>query len=244
MLSTVNILSEFRKNMGSELFRADAKRIFKADITYLNDGEINEISQKKLMYAKNYVRYLKVFNLVKYIGVSGSVAAGIAKDIDDIDFFVVVKNNTLWIYRGLLVVKNLFNPRFRKSKSIAVKDLICVNLICEERGLKFDNDIFNLHEIYYLKSVYNEDYFENILISNQWLKRWGGVFGSYDRRLKRFNILLEAINLYFFLPQLIYMYIIGNNPDIKRIVRNYIRGRIEFFTYEYKQEKLALLKTV
>ncbi len=240
---TVEILRAFRKNMGSDLYSSDAKRIFKSTIGYLPDEPLNEISSKKLQYAKTYVNYLKVLNLVKFIGVSGSVAAGVAKEEDDIDFFIVVKNNTLWIYRGLMLVKNLFNLKMRKATSTESKDLICPNLIVEERGLKFNNDIFNLHELYFLKPVYNEIYYEKVLNSNQWLREWGGVIGRPEPEMKRMNIISEAINLYFFIPQLLYMMIKHHTPEIKRIFKNYIKGKIEFYPNDFKEKVISNLKS-
>lgn len=241
---TVEILREFRKNMGSDLYASDAKKIFKSTIAYLPEEPMTEVVTKKLQYAKSYVNYLKVFNLVKFIGVSGSVGAGIAKEEDDIDFLIVVRNNTLWIYRGLMLVKNLFNPKMRKANSLDNKDLICPNLIVEERGLKFENDVFNLHELYFLKPVYNELYYEKILNSNQWLREWGGVIGRPEIEMKRMNIFLEAINLYFFIPQLIYMMLKNHTPEVKRILKNYMKGRIEFYLSDFKEKVMSNLKGV
>jgi hypothetical protein len=241
---TVVQLSKFRQNMGSDLYQETAKKIFKSTIIGLPVFESNPISEKKLQYAETYLKYLKVLNLVTFIGVTGSVSNNFAKDKDDIDYIVVVKNNTMWIYRGLMLFKNLFNNKFRKSESSENKDLICVNLITEERGLLFDNDLFNLNELYHIKPVFNESFYENILASNQWLKEWGGVINKTDSNLKDMNIFLEAINLYFFLPQIIFMIIKGHKPELKRILSNYLKGRIEFFRSDYKYEKLKPFKTV
>lgn len=238
---TLELLRRFRKNLGSDLFQEDSKKIFKATLTELPTKEANPICDLKMQYARNYIRYLLVFNLVKFIGVSGSVAAGIAKEEDDIDFFVVVKNNTMWIYRAFILLKSIFNRKFRRARnehSGSTKDLICVNFIAEERGLKLDNDIFNLHELYYLKPIYNESYIETILSANQWLKEWGGVVADRDYSLKRQNILLEAINLYFFIPQLLYIYLARHRLELRRLISNYFKGRIEFFPNNYKKEKI------
>lgn len=238
---TIEQLKKFRQNMGSDLFQEDAKKIFKASVGYLEKGEVSEICTKKLNYARSFVKNLKVFNLVRFIAVSGSVAAKIAKDGDDIDIFVVIKNNTLWIYRGFMLLKNIFNKRSRRVNTDDLKDKMCVNLICEERGLKFQDDIFNLHELYYLIPIYNESYYEEVLASNQWLKKWGGVIRNFDKRKRKFNIFIEAINLYFFIPQIIFMIIFGHKPEVRRILNNYIKGRVEFYDKEFKEEKISLL---
>lgn len=241
---TVIQLSKFRQNMGSDLTMETAKKIFRSTIIGLPQFEANPIAEKKLQYADSYLKYLKVLNLVKFIGVTGSVSNNFAKDEDDIDYIIIVKNNTMWVYRGLMLLKNIFNSKFRKSESKISKDLICVNLIAEERGLLFDNDLFNLNELYHIKPLFNESYYENILASNQWLKEWGGVIGKTDSKLKDMNIFLEAINLYFFIPQILFMLLKGHKPELKRIVSNYLKGRIEFFRSDYKDGKLEPFRTV
>lgn len=241
---TVEVLKEFRQNMGSDFYLNDAKRIFRSTISSLPEGGVNEISEKKLQYAKGYIKYLKFLNLVKFIGVTGSVGAGIAKDEDDIDFIIVVKNNTLWIYRGFMFLKNIFNKKMSYADTKEKKDLICPNLIVEERGLRFDKDVFNLHELYYLKPIYNEEYYPKILSSNQWLKEWGGVIEPEDSSLKKVNIFLEAINLYFFIPQILFMWLKKHSPEVRRIIRNYIRGRIEFYPHDFKGKILSKLKSI
>lgn len=238
---TVELLRSFRKNMGSDLYKEDAKRIFKATVSYLESAEENPIVVKKIQYARSVVKNLQVFNFVKFIGVSGSVGARIAKEEDDIDIFVVIKNNRLWLYRGLMLVKNLFNKRIRMGSKSHNKDQICVNLIAEERGLKFDDDIFNLHELYYLIPIYNPEYYDEVLASNQWLKRWGGVIPPFDRRKRYFNAFLEAINLYCFIAEVCFMYISGHKPETKRILKNYLIGRVEFYPSDFKRLKLSLL---
>ncbi len=238
---TVEILRKFRQNMGSDFYQEDARRIFRAKLTELPQSEAWPVSEKKLQYARAFCQHMLVGNFVKYIGVSGSVAAGIAKEEDDIDLFIVVKNNTLWIYRGLMLLKNLFNKKLRRADSTEVKDILCPNHIVEERGLKFEDDVFNLHEIYYLKHVYNPDYFDKILASNQWIRSWGGVVPVSDITLKRMSIFREAMNLYFFLPQLLFMFLSRHKPDVKRIFQNYLSGKIEFFPANFKSKVLKLL---
>ena len=54
------------------------------------------------MFSKKYISFFQILGFVKFIGISGSVAAKIANPEDDIDLFIVVKNGSSWLYRGIL----------------------------------------------------------------------------------------------------------------------------------------------
>ena len=184
-----------------------------------------------------------MFGLMKFVGVSGSVAAGFAKEDDDIDLFLVVKNHTAWIYRGLIAIKNLFHHRIRRiSNGGIVKDKFCVNLICEERDLVFERDIFNFHELMYLVPIFNEKYLNYIYSKNVWLREIYGVKGELllNRQYAsdRSNWLVRIINFKFFAIQLLFMIVSFHRPEIGRLWNNYKRGRIEFFPGDFRKEKL------
>lgn len=203
----------------------------------------NEVVFKKFKIAKKYLSKLKVFNLVKFIGVSGSVAAGFANEEDDIDVFVVVRNGTMWIYRAIIIFKNLFHNRIRAKRHKNVKNKLCLNLICEERGLQFPPDIFNFHELLFLKPVYKKEYKKFILSQNSWLRKEFLVkkelFITRVIPQKRVLFPLRIINHIAFYSQLLFMLISGHKPDIKRLKENFKQGRIEFFESDYREERIG-----
>jgi len=136
----------------------------------------------------------------------------------------------------------------------SVKNKLCVNFICEERGLSLNPDIFNLNEIISLIPIYKEEYLKVLLNHNGWLfdkyliskkvlnkKPLIQIQLSKDEENKR-NILFFIFNIIFLVPQILYMLITGHNPDIKRIKENYKKGRIEFFLKDFKMEKINSLK--
>lgn len=252
-------LISFRSNMGLSLSREKVKYIWDKDVKKkipksvlkrLDDRreyDNSKIIELKLDIAKKNLNILYVFNWVKFIGVSGSVAAGFAKQEDDIDVFIVVKNGCAWIYRGVLAVRNIFNHVIRtKRDGEHVQDLFCVNFIVEERGLLFDSDMFNFHELMYLIPVYNPKYLKKIYGKNIWLKE---VY-MIDRRLMKtqkeidndVNILFRFMNRCAFLLQLVYMLFTGHRPEIGRLFSNYSNGKIEFFPSYYKKRILDGLR--
>lgn len=264
-------LMRFRSAMGLSLSKDNIKYIwgrrFLKNLEDSNDRDIqkllkqvteekNSIVFQKMRIAKKNIDKLKVFNWVKFIGISGSVAAGFAKKEDDIDIFVVVRNGTMWIYRALVVFRNLFHNRIRAKRHKNVKNKLCLNLICEERGLQFPGDIFNFHELVFLKSIYNrknkggykdrykkeDKYKKYILSQNKWLHSKFSVKKELLRTRilpdKRAFFLIRFINYMAFISQLLFMFVSGHNPDIKRIKENSKKGRIEFFEYDYRTEKI------
>jgi predicted nucleotidyltransferase len=187
------------------------------------------------------MRYLKFFNWVKFVGISGSVAAGFAKEDDDIDIFVVVKNYTSWMYRGLIVFRNIFHHKIRtKLDGKRVKDKFCLNLICEERDVMFDEDVFNFHELVYLIPIFNERYLNYIYSQNIWLRETYGVKGellmSKVIGSKKGGLLFKVINFIFFIAEVCFMFLTFHKPEWNRLWSNYKRGRIEFFPWEFKKE--------
>ena len=243
-------LLKFRVAMGISLSKDNVKyiwgrRYFKnigeEDIKKLEENENKHIYEKIKIANKN-ISKLKVFNWVQFIGISGSVAAGFAKEEDDIDVFVVVRNGTMWLYRAIVVFKNIFHNKVRAKRHKNVKNKLCLNLVCEERGLQFPNDIFNFHELIFLKPIYNKKYKRYILSRNKWLEKEFFVKKELLRSRvipkKKAFFLIRIINYLSFLSQLIFMIISKHNPDIKRLKENFKKGKIEFFEYDYRKEKI------
>ena len=242
----VEELMNFRSMMNMYLSKDDIKRIWGKSYfrslagekrKVLKDNQNEQVIRKKVLCTK-YIKYFKIFNWVKFIGISGSVAAGFAKEEDDIDIFIVVRNDTLWIYRGLVVFLALFHNRIRSKRHRDVKDKLCLNLICEERDLLFDDDIFNFHELMFLIPIFNESYLNYIYSKNSWLV---GSYGVKKESLKtkitpssKVSLPIELLNKISFYAQLIFMFLIGHNPDLRNLFKNMKRGRIEFFEKDYR----------
>lgn len=243
---SVENLEKFRGLMGASLKRDDIKRIwgksFLREFRGKYEQNTNKIVKEKLEYAGNTIKVLKIFNWVKFIGISGSVGAGFAKEGDDIDVFVVVKNGTAWVYRGVISLLNLFHNKIRAKRHRIIKNKLCLNMICEERGLEFDMDIFNFHELMFLVPSYNEKYLNFIYSNNLWLRDL--YFVKKDLLYtkisngKEVNIIVRFLNTVFYLLQIFFMYISNHKPNVKRIRSNYKKGRIEFFEEDFKKKKL------
>ena len=237
-------LINFRSLMGLPVSKSEVKRIWgkkyyreiPSDIV-LGDTR-NDIQDIKLDICNANLHNLLVFNWVKFIGISGSVAAGFCREEDDIDVFIVVRNDVAWLYRGILSIMNLFHKKIRVKWRSDIKDKFCINFICEERGLCFDNDIFNFHELMYLIPVYNEKYLNFIYSQNLWLREEHRIklenITTRERISEKKIFLLPLLNRIAFYLQLGFMKIFGHSPNISRLRNNYRLGRVEFFPGNYK----------
>ncbi|PKN02517.1 hypothetical protein CVU76_00540 [Candidatus Dojkabacteria bacterium HGW-Dojkabacteria-1] len=257
----VNEFVSFKSNMGLKLSIKKAQYIWGKSITKrISDTTLMELEKgtkvgnskiikEKIDIVKKNLNILLVFNWVRFVGISGSVAAGFAKEDDDIDIFIVVKDGCAWIYRGILTIRNIFNHVIRtKRDKEDVRDLLCINFIIEESGLELESDIFNFHELMYLIPIYNERYINHIYEKNLWLLTKYQInkelLQSRERKKEGVNFVIKVINFLAYISQIAFMLISGHTPEIKRLFRNYKRGRIEFFPSDYKEKVLRKLISV
>lgn len=223
--------------MSLRLSNEDLKRIF--DISSQDGKTNNNIHVKdKLAYVKSHLSNLLILSWVKYIAITGSVAAGNVKENDDIDLFIVVKNDRIWFYRGLILLKNFKSGVLRKENEKHINNKLCHNIIREERNLKFESDMFNFHELMYLMPIYNKQYTEKVYSENLWIKKYGhSEVRNIDSSNER-NYIFAFIDFFAMLTMVIYMTILKHNPNYSRIWKNFKKGKIEFYPEHFKEEKL------
>jgi hypothetical protein len=134
-----------------------------------------EISQKKLnnWRFRVFVRLISIFLYIKLIGVSGSVAMNNAKENDDIDIFIIAKQNRLWTSRFLCVFVSLLLGIKRARIEPHTNDRVCLNLFIDEADLEMPKNKKNYyvaHEIIQMKPLVNKNYiYEQFLNKNKWV---------------------------------------------------------------------------
>ena len=235
-------LLQFRSLFGKGITKDESIRIWGKEYDGVRKYEKNNFVDEKVKVAEENTSFLLIGNLVKFIGISGSVASGFAKEEDDIDIFVVVRNGAMWLYRALVQIKNIFYRKIRIKGQKDVKDKLCLNLIAEERGLEFDCDIFNLNELMFLIPIYNEKYINYIYSQNRWLETKYEIkkenMITKIKPQKQVNLPLQILNKLFYYLQLVYMKFARHSPDFKRIQENSEKGRIEFFPKKFRERKI------
>ncbi len=207
-------LKRFRKQMGSDLFV---------------ELDTWQIARDKVEIAKEKIENLLIFDWVKFIAISGSVAAGTVGEDDDIDLLIVVKNNRLWVYRLFLFLKNLGNKQFmhyKDSKQGICANKLEANYILEEQALVFEQNFFSLHELICLIPVYNLSYYKDILLRNKSLferYKYREFVNSYTRDrvnskkiISRNVLFFKILNLICFIFQFLYSLRNGIKKDNMR----------------------------
>ena len=246
---SIKSLVNFRSLMSAYVSKEDIRYFYgRSVLKEIDSSLLNQLkdsktpaSTRKYIYARANINYFLIRDFVKFIGVSGSVGAGFAKETDDIDLFVVLKDNTAWLYRIILQTKDIFNNKLRTHRSKSFKDKFCMNFLVEERGLKMDNDIFNFHELMYLKSVYGEKYINYIYSQNEWLKDWCVRKENLVSKVtpdKKKNIFVIIANFISFFLQIIFMFLSFHKPDVKRLIAEYKDGKISFYEKDFRPKKL------
>lgn len=188
-------------------------------------------SQRKKLYAKSTLKFLKFFPFVQFVGISGSVSVDNATEKDDIDIFIITSPNTLWLIRPfvLLILEMLGVRRRKNTKSTHAQDLICPNLWLDANNLIIGNErrnLFTAHEVLQIFPLINKnETFENFIAKNRWVKKY--LANAYNSSLRmsasgsslrvsyssRVNLIINnsicflffPINLIFFFLQYLFM---------------------------------------
>lgn len=137
-----NVLKSYSRKLG-DVKDGDFDALFKSGLLPCDRKEVD----RKLEIANKNLSKILHHKFCTKIAISGSTAVGCPRVDDDIDIFVIVRDNTLWLYRmwfklfgGKAVARRLDNVR---------KDKFCVNFIVEESALDnvINNSVFYQHEM-------------------------------------------------------------------------------------------------
>lgn len=132
-----------------------------------------KINKEKLEKALKVGKMLFKIPSILLVGISGGVALENADDNDDIDFFIIVKNKTLWTSRLFALLLLEMTGNRRKRSGIGVRDKICLNMIVDESDLsekKKRRNLYVAHEIVQLAPLFiRDDIYERYKKANQWV---------------------------------------------------------------------------
>lgn len=147
-------------------------------------------SEKKMQTARKVCFMLALIPTVNLVGISGGLSVYNADKNDDIDLFIIVEKNTIWISRlVILVLLQLMGKRRKRQEKIA-EDKICLNMIVDTSALTHSTEkqnIYTAHEIIQLNVLFAQNSaYTYFLKENRWVKRF--LYNGYIKRMK------EAIN--------------------------------------------------
>ncbi len=159
-------------------------------------------SREKMKIARQTAKLIKIISTVKFVGVTGSVAAGNAKKEDDIDFFIISSAGWLWTTRLLVTLLVGLTGRRRRPGESKVKNKICLNMFVDESSLDADSQVrlgfahnlFIANEIAQLRPIINKDKtYQKFLSANQWVKNFlPNAFKEKTLQVENFNYLVRS----------------------------------------------------
>ncbi len=169
-------------------------------------------SQRKIAQAYKTASILSIIPTVLLIGVSGGTSMHNADKNDDIDFFIIARENTIWQTRFFSVLALTLLRRYRKRSLRIVADKICLNMLVDESGLTFPEDrqdLYTAHEIVQMKPIFNKHkVYEKFILANKWVDNFlpNSVIKKTVRiRRKKIKVPIYVIEFFAKMLQLWYI---------------------------------------
>jgi hypothetical protein len=118
------------------------------------------IAEKKV---KRYSKIISSFPFVEAVCISGSYSKGVLDVEGDIDYFIITKQDRLWLCRTLLIL-------FKKTVLFNSKKYFCVNYFIDKNTLEIpDKNSYTATEVVTLIPVNNIKLFSDFLNANKWV---------------------------------------------------------------------------
>jgi len=230
----------FRKN--NYLFTTDRESIVKKRLKRIKESKI------KLEYARKIIRKLFSVSTVMFIGISGNLSMLNSEKKDDIDIFVIVKKNKIWITRFFLIAILKFMGVYRKRGEKVVSNKFCLNMLVDETSLKLSSNFQNLytaHEVSQLMPIRQRSgFYKKFIESNSWTTHFlPNVKDEIEKREienhkdslfeKIFSVFLLIPSLEFF-SRILQLHFINKNITSETVSNNFLA----FHPRDYKSEVL------
>jgi hypothetical protein len=130
--------------------------------------------REKWDIARRAAKILSGIHSILLVGVTGGLAMNNARESDDIDFFLIVEDGTIWISRLLSVI--LLSKLRRKRNETRVANKICLNMFISDAQLSLpdtERDLFSAHEVLQMQPLYNRDHtYKKFLYANEWVQKF------------------------------------------------------------------------
>lgn len=154
----------------------------------------NAAAEKQLKLAKRIATFLTWFPYIRGVAISGSLSKQVANEESDIDFFLITKENRLWIAKIFLRIM------IKLSSFIRLDKWFCLNYIIDETSLEVhEKNIFTATEIITLLPVYGAASFDKFIEVNKWIYNYfpnHPVFINHAKEAKR-NFVKKTVEYLF-----------------------------------------------
>lgn len=124
----------------------------------------NDLAKQWMLKAKRFSKFISNFPYVRGISLSGSLSKGYIGEDPDIDYFIITKENRLWLSRTLLVA-------FKKIFLFNSYKYFCVNYFIDTNNLEIEEkNLFTATELSTLIPVYGKAVKQRFFECNRWVK--------------------------------------------------------------------------
>jgi hypothetical protein len=149
-------------------------QVFKADEFYSLQNDYSLIKRRRsgnakardlLGTAQKVAGLISTFPFVRGVAVSGSLSKNFADENSDIDFFIIMAPNRLWLGRTLLHI-------FKKLTFLVKRqDWFCMNYFIDEAELQIkEKNIYTATEVATLMPLRGIDSFQRFYTANKWYR--------------------------------------------------------------------------
>ncbi|MCR4263598.1 MAG: hypothetical protein NUV98_02665 [Candidatus Roizmanbacteria bacterium] len=133
-------------------------------------------SNQKLERSGRLARFLTLIPTVKLIAVTGAVAAGNARQDDDIDLMIVTSRGWIWTTRFLTILLAEILGVRRRPHSSDLKDMLCFNMFMDEDHVSVpsnERDLFSANEVVRVKILWGKkETIARFWRTNRWIKEF------------------------------------------------------------------------
>jgi len=113
--------------------------------------------------ALRFARAVAAVPGARFVGVTGSLAAGAPTRDADVDLFIITIDGRLWLTRAMVIVV----VRWARQHVVT----LCPNFIVAETALALDqHDAFTAHELMQLVPLHGSDAYQQLLARNGWYR--------------------------------------------------------------------------
>jgi len=231
----------FRKS--SYLFTLGREDIVETRLKRIKESTI------KLEIARKIIRKLFIVPTVLFVGISGNLSMLNSEKKDDIDLFVVVEKNRIWITRLLLVGVLVLLGKYRKRGEGDVSNKFCLNMLIDKTSLRLPSSFQNLytaHEVSQLMPIRQRGgIYNKFIASNLWVVNF---LPNIEDEIKKREIENHSNNLFEkifsvflraqfieFLARKFQLYLINKNITSEVVRDNFLA----FHPRDYKLEILS-----
>lgn len=199
-----------------------------------NAEKVTKKKEEALIAFSELEKYKFLFQnlpFIKFVGVTGTLASYMFdSERDDVDLFIIVEKNRLWISRVILVgFLKIFNLYVNDQNS---KLKICPNFYISEDKMSWDvskRNIYVANEIVLIQPFYDKsDYYFQFLNNNRWVRDYIPNFyiPEYESEVlpkKSYTTFLDVCDLFLMFIQKLFMKVRYGSEVLKRDTIHFLK---------------------